>query len=145
MTDAIFIEYAKTNGLIPFAWFEINYPTYAVKVKYKYPTSDPADFRDRALLQMIDRGMPYSTACSLLMVTDPHQSILQRFKSDNPGPQLVHFDKMLNRLALTPIGRQRIEQIELAREGVSCCFIDGFTGKPSGTSAVWLRPEHPAQ
>ena len=65
MTDAIFIEYAKTNGLIPFAWFEINYPTYAVKVKYKYPTSDPADFRDRALLQMIDRGMPYSTACSL--------------------------------------------------------------------------------
>ena len=130
MTDAIFIEYAKTNGLIPFAWFEVNYPTYAVKVKYKYPTSDPADFRDRALLQMIDRGMPYSTACSLLMVTDPHQSILQRFKSDNPGPQLVHFDNMLNRLALTPIGRQRIEQIELAREGVSCCFIDGFTGKP---------------
>lgn len=130
MTDTTFIEYAQANRMTPLAWFEVNYPAYAVKVKYKYPTSDPADFRDRALLQIIDLGMPYSTACSLLMVADPHQSILQRFKSDNPGPQLVHFDKMLNRLALTPIGRQRIEQIELARDGVSCCFIDGFTGKP---------------
>lgn len=130
MTNNTLIEYAKTNGLTPLAWFEVNYPTYAVKVKYKYPTSDPADFRDRALLQMIDIGVPYSTACSLLLVTDPYQSILQRFKSDEPGPQLVYFDKMLNQLALTPIGRQRIEQIELARDGVSCCFIDGFTGKP---------------
>lgn len=130
MTNNTLIEYAKTNGLTPLAWFEVNYPTYAVKVKYKYPTSDPADFRDRALLQMIDLGVPYSTACSLLLVTDPYQSILQRFKSDEPGPQLVYFDKMLNQLALTPIGRQRIEQIELARDGVSCCFIDGFTGKP---------------
>lgn len=130
MTDSTFIEYAKANNFTPFAWFDINYPAYAVKVKYKYPTSNPSDFRDRALLQLIDLGMPYSTACSLLMVTDPHQSILQRFKSDNPGPQLVHFDKMLNRLALTPIGIQRIEQIELAKDGVSCCFIDGFTGKP---------------
>lgn len=130
MTNNTLIEYAKTNGLTPLAWFEVNYPTYAVKVKYKYPTSDPADFRDRALLQMIDIGVPYSTACSLLLVTDHYQSILQRFKSDEPGPQLVYFDKMLNQLALTPIGRQRIEQIELARDGVSCCFIDGFTGKP---------------
>lgn len=130
MTDTTFIEYAQANRMTPLAWFEVNYPAYAVKVKYKYPTSDPADFRDRALLQMIDLGMPYSTACSLLMVADPHQTILQRFKSDTPGPQLVHFDKILNRLALTPIGRQRIEQIELARDGVSCCFIDGFTGNP---------------
>ena len=130
MTNKTLIEYAKNNGLTPLAWFEINYPTYAVKVKYKYPTSDPADFRDRALLQMIDLGVPYSTACSLLLVTDPYQTILQRFKSDDPGPQLVHFDRMLNRLALTPIGGQRIEQIELARDGVSCCFIDGFTGDP---------------
>lgn len=130
MTNKTLIEYAKNNGLTPLAWFEINYPTYAVKIKYKYPTSDPADFRDRALLQMIDLGVPYSTACSLLLVTDPYQTILQRFKSDDPGPQLVHFDKLLNRLALTPIGRQRIEQIELARDGVSCCFIDGFTGNP---------------
>ena len=130
MTNKTLIEYAKNNGLTPLAWFEINYPTYAVKVKYKYPTSDPADFRDRALLQMIDLGVPYSTACSLLLVTDPYQTILQRFKSNDPGPQLVHFDRMLNRLALTPIGRQRIEQIELARDGVSCCFIDGFTGDP---------------
>lgn len=130
MTNNTLIEYAKTNGLTPLAWFEINYPTYAVKVKYKYPTSDPADFRDRALLQMIDIGVPYSTACSLLLVTDPYQSILQRFKSDEPGPQLVYFDKMRNQLALTPIGRQRIEQIELARGGASCCFIDGFIGKP---------------
>lgn len=130
MTNNIFIEYAKANGLTPLAWFEVDYPAYAVKVKYKYPTSNPADFRDRALLQMIDLGMPYSTACSLLMVSDPHQSILQRFKSDNPGPQLVHFDKTLNRLALTPIGRQMVEQIELAKDGVSCCYIDGFTGYP---------------
>ena len=136
MTNKTLIEYAKAHGLTPLAWFEITYPAYAVKVKYKYPTSDPADFRDRALLQMIDRGISYSTACSLLMVTDPHQTILQRFKSDNPGPQLVHFDKMLNRLALTPIGRQRIEQIELAKDGVSCCFIDGFTGNPFPNDVV---------
>ncbi|MDE6548551.1 MAG: hypothetical protein K2L22_06105 [Muribaculaceae bacterium] len=139
MNDTIVLEYAKANGLIPFAWFEINYPAYAVKVKYKYPTSDPADFRDRALLQMIDIGVPYSTACSLLMVNDPYQSILQRFKSDNPGPQLVHFDKMLNRLALTPIGRQRNAQIELAKDGVKCCFIDGFTGKPFPIDVVNLK------
>ncbi len=136
MTNKTFIDYAKAKGLTPFAWFEVNYPTYAVKVKYKYPTSDPADFRDRALLQMIDLGVPYSTACSLLMVTDPHQSILHRFKSDTWEPQLVHFDQVLNRLALTPIGRQRVEQIELARNGVSCCFIDGFTGDPFPVDVV---------
>lgn len=136
MTDKTFMEYAKANGLTPLAWFEICYPAYAVKVKYKYPTSDPADFRDRALLQMIDSGVPYSTACSLLMVADPHQSILQRFKSDSPGPQLVHCDKLLNRPALTPIGKQRIEQIELARDGVKCCFIDGFTGNPFPVDVV---------
>lgn len=130
MTNNTFIEYAKANGLTPLAWFEVDYPAYAVKVKYKYPTSDPADFRDRALLQMIDLGMPYPTACSILMVTDPHQTILSRFTSDDPGPQLVHFDKKLNRLGLTPMGKQRVERIELARDGVACCFIDGFTGHP---------------
>jgi len=136
MTDNTILEYANANGLTPLAWFDINYPAYAVKVKYKYPTSDPADFRNRALLQMIELGVPYRTACSLLMVTDPHEAILERFKSDNPGPQLVHFDKAQNRLALTPIGRQKIEQIELARDGVSCCFIDGFTGEPFPSDVV---------
>lgn len=136
MTNNIFIEYANANDLIPLAWFDIDYPAYAIKIRYKYPTSNPADFRERALLQLIDLGVPYSTACSLLMVTDPHQTILQRFKSDNPGPQLVHFDKMLNRLVLTPVGKQRVERIELARDGVSCCFIDGFTGTPFPTDVV---------
>ena len=130
MTNNIFINYANTNGLIPLVWFNIDYPAYAIKVRYKYPTSNPTDFRDRALLQLIDVGVPYSTACSLLMVNDPHQAILQRFKSDDPGPQLVYFDKMLNRLALTPIGKQWVERIELARDGMSCCFIDGYTGRP---------------
>ena len=130
MNNNIILEYSRVNRLKPLAWFDINYPAFAVKVKYKYPTSDPTDFRDRAILQLIDLGMPYSSICSILMVTDPHQTILQRFKSDNPGPQLVFFDKILNRLALTPMGKQRVERIELAKDGVSCCFIDGFTGTP---------------
>lgn len=130
MNDKSFLKYAEDNDLIPIAWFDIHYPAYALKVKYKHPTADPADFRDRALLQLIDLGVPYSTACALLMVNDPHKSILQRFKSDNPGPQLVRYDNQLGRNALTPIGRQRVERIELARDGVACCFIDGFTGTP---------------
>ncbi len=130
MNNKIFIDYANTNGLIPLVWFNIDYPAYAIKVRYKYPTSNPTDFRDRALLQLIDLGVPYSTVCSLLMVNDPHLAILERFKSDDPGPQLVYFDKMLNRLALTPMGKQWVERIELAKDGVSCCFIDGYTGRP---------------
>ena len=130
MNNNIFIDYANTNGLIPLVWFNIDYPAYAIKVKYKYPTSNPIDFRDRALLQLIDIGVPYSTACSLLMVNDPYQAILQRFKSDNPGPQLVHFDEKLKRLALTPTGEQWVERIELTKDGVLCCFIDGYTGRP---------------
>ena len=136
MNNNVFLEYAESQGLTPLIWFEINYPTFAVKVKYSYPTSDPADFRDRALLQLIDLGMPYATACSILMVNDPHQTILERFKSDTPGPQLVHFDKNLNRLALTPMGKHKVERIELAKEGVACCFIDGFTGTPFPTDVV---------
>lgn len=128
MNNSIFIEYAKANGLTPVAWFDINYPAYAVKVRYMYPTSNPADFRDRALLQLIDIGIPYPTACAILMIDDPHKSILERFKSD--VPQLVQFDKELNRLALTEIGKQKVERIELARNGVSSCLVDGFTGLP---------------
>lgn len=128
MNNSIFIEYAKANGLRPVAWFDINYPAYAVKVRYMYPTSNPADFRDRALLQLIDIGIPYPTACAILMIDDPHKSILERFKSD--VPQLVQFDKELNRLALTEIGKLKVERIELARNGVSSCLVDGFTGLP---------------
>lgn len=128
MNNSIFIEYAKANGLTPVAWFDINYPAYAVKVRYMYPTSNPADFRDRALLQLIDIGIPYPTACAILMIDDPHKSILERFKSD--VPQLVQFDKELNRLALTEIGKLKVERIELARNGVSSCLVDGFTGLP---------------
>lgn len=130
MNNKAFLEYAENQGLAPLIWFDISYPTFAVKVKYSYPTSNPADFRDRALLQLIDLGMSYATACCILMVNDPHQTILERFKSDTPGPQLVHFDKILNRLALTPMGRHKVERIELAKDGVACCFIDGFSGKP---------------
>lgn len=130
MNNEIYLKYAKENGLRPMAWFEVNYPAYAVKVKYLYPTSDPADFRDRALLQLIHIGIPYQTACSLLMINDPHESILQRFKSNTHGPILVSFNKALNRLDLTPIGQQRVERIDYAKNGVSCCFIDGYTGEP---------------
>ena len=136
MNDKSFLKYAEDNALIPVAWFDIAYPAYAVKVKYKYPTADPADFRDRALLQLIDLGVPYSTACALLMVNDPHKSILQRFKSDNSGPQLVRYDNQLGRNTLTPIGRQRVERIELARDGGACWFIDGFTGTPFPSDVV---------
>lgn len=136
MNNNTFLEYAESQGLAPLIWFDISYPTFAVKVKYSYPTSDPADFRDRALLQLIDLGMPYATACAILMVNDPHQTILERFKSDTPGPQLVHFDKNLNRLALTPMGKHKVERIELAKDGVACCFIDGFTGTPFPTDVV---------
>lgn len=136
MNNNTFLEYAESQGLAPLIWFDISYPTFAVKVKYSYPTSDPADFRDRALLQLIDLGMPYATACAILMVNDPHQTILERFKSDTPGPQLVHFDKNLNRLALTPMGKHKVERIELAKDGVGCCFIDGFTGTPFPTDVV---------
>lgn len=130
MNNTSFLEYAEDQKYVPLIWFDINYPTFAVKVKYSYPTSDPADFRDRALLQLIDLGMPYSTACAILMVNDPHQTILERFKSDTSGPQLVHFDKALNNLALTPMGKHKVERIELAKDGVACCFIDGFSGAP---------------
>lgn len=128
MNNTTFLEYAEANGLTPVSWFDINYPAYAVKVRYMYPTSNPADFRDRALLQLIDIGVPYSTACAILMIDDPHKSILERFKSDIP--QLVQFDKELNRLALTGIGKLKVERIELARNGVSSCLVDGFTGLP---------------
>lgn len=128
MNNTTFLEYAEANGLTPVAWFDINYPAYAVKVRYMYPTSNPADFRDRALLQLIDIGIPYPTACAILMIDDPHKSILERFKSD--VPQLVQFDKELNRLALTEIGKLKVERIELARNGVSSCLVDGFTGLP---------------
>lgn len=136
MNDKAFLKFSEDNDLLPVAWFGINYPTYAVKVKYKYPTSDPADFRDRALLQLIDLGIPYSTACALLLVNDPHKSILQRFKSDNPGPQLVKYDLIRKCNTLTPLGKQRVERIELARDGVACCFIDGFTGTPFPSDVV---------
>lgn len=136
MNNKTFLEFAESQGLVPLIWFDISYPTYAVKVKYSYPTSDPADFRDRALLQLIDLGMPYATACALLMVNDPYHTILERFKSDTAGPQLVHFDKNLNRLALTPMGKRKVERIELAKEGVACCFIDGFTGIPFPTDVI---------
>ena len=128
MNNSTFLEYAEANGLRPVAWFDINYPAYAVKVRYMYPTSNPADFRDRALLQLIDIGVSYPTACAILMIDDPHESILKRFKSD--VPQLVQFDKELNRLALTEIGKLKVERIELARNGVSSCLVDGFTGLP---------------
>ena len=128
MNNSTFLDYAEANGLRPVAWFDINYPAYAVKVRYMYPTSNPADFRDRALLQLIDIGVSYPTACAILMIDDPHESILKRFKSD--VPQLVQFDKELNRLALTEIGKQKVERIELARNGVSSCLVDGFTGLP---------------
>lgn len=128
MNNTTFLEYAEANGLRPVAWFDINYPAYAVKVRYMYPTSNPADFRDRALLQLIDIGIPYATACAILMIDDPHKSILERFKSDVPN--LVQFDKELNRLALTEIGKLKVERIELARNGVSSCLVDGFTGLP---------------
>lgn len=130
MNNDAFLEYAENQRLVPLIWFDISYPTFAIKVKYSYPTSDPADFRDRALLQLIDLGMSYETACAILMVNDPHQAILWRFKSDTPGPPLVHFDKNLNRLSLTPMGKHKVERIELAKDGVACCFIDGFTGTP---------------
>lgn len=130
MTNKTFLEYAKEKGLVPLAIFTIKYPLYAVKVKYRYPTSDPTDFRNRAILQLIDKGISYKTACALLMVRDPHESIFERFKNSDPGPQLVRFDRMENKYVLTPMGRQMVERIELAREGVACCFIDGFTGLP---------------
>lgn len=136
MNNQLYIKYAEENGLEPLAWFEINYPAYAVKTKYLYPTSDPADFRDRALLQLIDLGLSYQTACSILMVNDPHNSILQRFLSDKEGPSLLHFDKELNRIALTPLGKQRVERIEFAKNGVSSCYIDGYTGKPFPADVV---------
>lgn len=130
MNNRMMLEYADGNGLTPLVWFNIFYPAYAVKVKYKYPTSDPADYRDRALLQLINLGISYDTACALLMIADPHKTILRRFKSDYPGPQLVRFDMDLNRDVLTPAGERKINQIELTREGMSCCFIDGYNGTP---------------
>lgn len=128
MNNAAFLEYAQANNLRPVAWFEINYPTYAIKIRYTYPTSDPTDFRERALLQLIDIGVPYVTACALLMIDDPHKSILERFKSD--VPQLVYWDNGLNRFALTELGKLKVERIELSKNGVSSWLIDGFTGSP---------------
>lgn len=130
MTNKDFITYARKNGLTPLAWFNITYPAYAVKIKFKYPTSNPDDFRDRALLELIDLGIPYSTACALLMIKDPHEAILQRFKSSESTPQLVHFDKKLNRLALTPVGRMRVQNEILTRDGIATSFIDGFSSEP---------------
>ena len=33
MNNNVFLEYAESQGLTPLIWFEINYPTFAVKVK----------------------------------------------------------------------------------------------------------------
>lgn len=130
MNNKDFLNYAYDNNLVPVAWFNVNYPAYAIKIKYKYPTSNPTDFRDRALLQLIGIGISYPTACALLMVDDPYQTILERFKSSEPGPQLVYFDKALNRLNLTPIGQLKVDNTDLTRDGVATSFVDGYTVEP---------------
>lgn len=130
MNNKDVLSYAHDNNLVPVAWFNVNYPAYAIKIRYKYPTSNPTDFRDRALLQLIGLGIPYPTACALLMIDDPYQTILQRFKSSEPGPQLVHFDKAINRLNLTPLGQLKVDGIDLARDGVATTFVDGYTVEP---------------
>lgn len=124
------MKYAEAKGLEPLAWLELRYPAFAVKVQYSYPTSDPSDFQDRALLHLIDIGIPYRQACDLLLIDDPHDSILRRLKSDDPGPQLVHFNTQINRLALTPMGKARVEREQLVRTGTRVSYIDGFTGEP---------------
>lgn len=130
MNKAIILKFAADHELEPLAWFVFKYPAYGVKIQFKYPTSNPADFQDRALLQLIDLGIPYQTACDLLLIDDPHESILHRFRSDNPGPQLVGFDKMQGRQVLTPLGKQRADKPQLTKNGVISSYIDGVQCTP---------------
>ncbi len=136
MNKNVIMAFARNNGYEPLAWFRVNYPAYALKVKYCYPTLDPSDFQDRALLRLIDAGIPYKKACDLLLIDDPHESILRRFKNDNPP--LVGFDHELNRIALTPIGQSRVERVKLTRPAVASCFVDGKTGAPFPRDVVNL-------
>lgn len=130
MNKETIISFATSKGLTPVAWFSIKYPVYTIKVRYQYPTSDPSDFQDRALLRLIDAGMPYNTACDILLIDDPHESILRRFTSSDTGPQLVSFDKESNRRVLTPMGHAKIERPVLSKRAVASCFIDGFSCEP---------------
>lgn len=130
MNKETIINFATSKKLTPVAWFGIKYPAFAIKVRYHYPSSDPSDFQDRALLRLIDAGIPYNTACAILLIDDPHESILRRFSSSDPGPQLVNFDKELNRRALPPMGRARIERPVLNKRAVASCFIDGVSCEP---------------
>lgn len=129
MNDDTMLKFAKAKDLSPLAWFNIYYPAYAINVKYHYPTSNPDDFKDRALLQLINCKIPYETACEILGIRDPHRSILNRFVSDEKQA-LVRFDERQRQYVLTPMGKRKVEGIELGKEGVACCYIDGYTGTP---------------
>ena len=128
MNEKSIIKFAERYDLTPVAFFRINYPAYSVKIKYKVPTNDPLDFMQRALLRLIGAGISYKEASALLLINDPHNSILKKFKNDDPV--LVAFNHSKNRDDLTPLGRGRVERVVLTKSITVSGFVDGTTGEP---------------
>ena len=130
MNNQTIESFAKAEGLEPIVWFGIKYPSYSIKVKYSHPTSNPEDFKNRALLRLIDAQIPYVTACDILLIDDPHRSILWRFKYPESGPQLVMYDERRKCDVLTSMGQSYIEKPIVTKQSTESRFIDGFTCRP---------------
>ena len=134
MNEKTIIKFADKYNLTPVAFFRLYYPAYSIKIKYKVPSNDPLDFLQRALLRLIGAGISYKEAAALLLIHDPHNAILKKFKNDEPV--LVAFDKMKNRDDLTPFGRSRVERVVLTKSITVSGFVDGTTGEPFPTDMV---------